>query len=259
MPETVVMPFVDFVDLDDCEPFGIATPGGGQATARVLNREPSSRATTAVVDYPANVTVPAGYWSTDIELLVLGGSLKLGEDPVERYGYLFVPSGVRIPAVTVGGEGARILVFTSGAAVHNESAVDRDGAQRHRMVGPIHAADIPWERPRVDGFPAGAARKTFRDDPEAEQGFWLLGVLPHWNSPYLEWHTFNEENYILEGEIETAVGLMRPGSYLSHPAGERYIHGPMRSRSGAFLLTRASGPLDNTYLPSDHQLTGEWR
>lgn len=259
MSETVVMPYVDFVDLDDCEPIGISQPGGSQATARILNREPVSGAVSAVVDLPASATLPAGYWSADLELLVLDGKLRLGEELIERYGYLFVPAGVRVPAAAVGRDGVRVLVFTSGAAVHSESDVDREGAPRHRMVGPIHAADIPWERPRVENFPAGAARKTLRDDPETQQGFWLLGVLPHWNSPCLEWHTFNEENYILEGEIETAVGLMRPGSYLSHPAGERYIHGPMRSRRGAFLLTRANGPLGNTYVPTDYQLTGEWR
>lgn len=259
MSATVVMPFVDFVDLDDREPILISTPGGGSVTARVLNREPISQAVCAVVDCPTDVTVPAGYWSSDVEMLVLAGGLRLGEDLIERYGYLFVPTGVRLPAVAAGRDGVRLLVFTSGVVVHQESQEDLPGAARHRLVGPIHAADLPWERPRVEGFPAGAARKTLRDDPEAGQGFWLLGVLPHWNSPFLEWHTFNEENYILEGEIETAVGLMRPGSYLSHPAGEHNIHGPMRSRRGAFLLTRASGPLDNTYLPTDQQLPGEWR
>lgn len=253
------MPLLDFVDLDDCEPTIVSTPGVSSVTVRTLNREPVSGAVAAVVDSPAGVTVPAGHWSGDVEVLVLDGDLTLGEELVERYGYLFVPAGVRLPAVTVGRDGVRLLVFTSRTLEHSPSGEDVPGAARHRMVGPVHAADVPWERPRVEGFPAGAARKTLRDDPEAGQGFWLLGVLPHWDSPYLEWHTFNEENYILEGEIETAVGLMRPGSYLSHPAGERYIHGPMRSRRGAFLLTRASGPLGNTYLPTDQQLPGLWR
>ncbi len=259
MSATVVMPFLDFVDLDDCEPTVMSAPGGLEVTARVLNREPTSGAVAAVVDAPAGLTLPAGHWSGDVEVLVLSGGLTLGEDLVERYGYLFVPAGVRLPAVTVGRDGVRLLVFTSGVVQHRESGDDAPDAARHRLVGPIHAAEVPWERPRVEGFPVGAARKTLRDDPEAGQGFWLLGVLPHWNSPYQEWHTFNEENYILEGEIETAVGLMRPGSYLSHPAGERHIHGPMRSRRGAFLLTRASGPLGNTYIPTDQQLPGPWR
>src|SRR5690606_34882254 len=112
-----------------------------------------SGAVAAVVDGPAGATVPAGHWSGDLELLVLSGDLTLGDDPVERYGYLFVPAGVRLPVVTVGRDGVRLLVFTSGVVEHRESGQDAPRAARHRLVGPVHAADVPWERPRLEGFP----------------------------------------------------------------------------------------------------------
>src|SRR5690606_25730227 len=159
MSETVVMPYVDFVDLDDCEPIGISLPGGSQATARILNREPVSGAVSAVVGLPASATLPAGYWSADLQLLVLDGKLRLGEERIERDGDQAVPAGVRVPAAAVGRDGVGVVVFASGAAGHSEGGVDGEGAPRHRMAGPIHAADIPWERPRVENVPAGAARK----------------------------------------------------------------------------------------------------
>jgi hypothetical protein len=79
---------------------------------------------------------------------------------------------------------------------------------------------------------------------------WVIGLLPHWSSAFTEWHSVEEENYILEGEIETTAGLMRPGAYLAHPP--KMVHGPMRSRTGALDITRAAaGPFLTTYMPVD--------
>ncbi|MEO7130565.1 MAG: DUF4437 domain-containing protein, partial [Dermatophilaceae bacterium] len=151
------------------------------------------------------------------------------------------------------------LVFTSGPAQLTAASQDAPDAPRHRLIGPVHVADVPWEQPKTAGFPAGGGRKTLREDTETGEGFWILGVLPHWTSAMTEWHAFTEENYILEGGIETAAGLMGVGGYLSHPAGAEATHGPMRSRHGSLLITRAQGPLETTYEPSTRPLPGSWR
>jgi hypothetical protein len=115
-------------------------------------------------------------------------------------------------------------------------------------VGPLNLARLDWERPRTPNFPAGAARKTLRLDPVDQSGLWVLGLLPHWSSAFTEWHTTDEENYLLEGEIETTAGLMTPGAYLAHPPA--VVHGPMRSRPGALVITRvAPGGFNTTYTP----------
>lgn len=257
------LPPVDFIHVDECPARRLDVPADCAATdqvsVQVLNTDPDTGGHSLVLRLPAGFGLAEGHWSCDVEVLVLDGELTLGGDRVERYGYLFVPAGVHIGQLTVGAQGAAALVFTSGPARFVAAGRDRPGAARHRLVGPVHVADIPWEQPKTADFPAGAGRKTLRDDPEAGEGFWILAVLPHWDSPMSEWHTFAEENYILEGEIETAVGLMEVGSYLSHPAGEHTAHGPMRSRRGALLITRAIGPMGTTYQPSTHILPGAWR
>lgn len=259
------LPLVDFVHVDDTRVVAtdIAVTGGGsgaaQADIRTLNVDPHTGGRSLVVALSERLHLPRGHWSCDVEVLVLDGAVQLGGDRVERYGYLFIPAGVVVGALGVAADGATALIFTSGTARLTAATEDIPGAARHRLVGPVHAADVAWERPRTKDFPAGAGRKTLREDPEAAQGFWLLGVLPHWDSPATEWHTFAEENYILEGEIETAVGVMTTGAYLSHPAGEHTVHGPMRSRTGSLLITRAIGPMGTTYEPSTHLLRGAWR
>src|SRR5207248_4799409 len=115
------------------------------------------------------------------------------------------------------------------------------------IFAPLQVSQMDWERPRTPNFPAGGGRKTLRWDEEQGRGFWVLGVLPHWKSGFTEMHSEEEENYVLEGEIETAVGVMRPGSYLAHPKGA--WHGPMRSRPGALVITRARLPFDTIYEP----------
>lgn len=256
-------PLVDFVQVSDCpeRPVQVPQRDGRTASAsvRVLNVDPSTGGHSVVVSAAGGFTVPGGRFSCDVEVLLLEGGARIGDQQVDRYGYLFVPAGVAVDDLVVSEHGASVLLFTSGPLELVAAAGDAAGAPRHRLVGPLHVGDVAWERPRTDGFPAGAGRKTLRDDPEAGEGFWVLGVLPHWDSPMTEWHSFSEENYILEGEIETTEGVMRVGGYLAHPAGPDSVHGPMRSRSGALLITRAMGPMGNTYTPSSHYLPGDWR
>ena len=82
---------------------------------------------------------------------------------------------------------------------------------------PVDSLAVTWESPRFDDFPGGAARKALRNDPDAQQGASINGLLPQWVSPYTEWHTFSEEVYILEGTIDTTFGRMTKGAYLAHP------------------------------------------
>lgn len=245
MPEKIV----DF-PADDAE---------GQISVRELNACVETGAKSLVVTLPSGFHADGGYWSCDLEVLLLEGALTIGSEALERYGYIFAPMGVKTAGIDVAESGATLLVFTSGPARMTGDPEGSSAAPKGRLVGPVHVADIPWEAPKTPDFPAGAARKTLRDDPASGQGFWVLGVLPHWSSPMTEWHEFTEENYILEGSIETAAGLMEVGCYLSHAAGEDTAHGPMRSRYGSLLITRAQGPLETTYEPSNLTLPGEWR
>lgn len=258
----MALPLVDFVDLLDLPAVPTHVSVGPETvalTVRTYNEESGQQGQrTMTVDLPADVSLPRGHWNCDLEVLVLSGELEVEGQVLERYGYLFVPAGVVTGAVSVTAE-TRLLVFASDVPSLTPAEADAPGAPRHRVVGPIHVGDVAWEKPKTQGFPAGAGRKTLRIDPETNEGFWILGVLPHWTSPVLEWHDFDEENVILEGEIQTTEGLMRPGSYLAHPAGEHTIHGPMRSRTGSLLITRSVGPFGTTYADAPDELDGPWR
>jgi Domain of unknown function (DUF4437) len=252
-------PLVDFTHTDDLVAVDSMVAGSPTPIrCRTLSVDPHTGGASAVVELPAGWTAPPARWSASLELMVLAGALRLGDQRLSRSGYLFVPAGVALPELRAD-DATRAVIFTDAAAVAAPvAAVGTDSLGQ--CIGPVHLSDLAWEQPRTPGFPNGSGRKTLRIDEESGEGFWVLGLLPHWDSAQREWHEFAEENYVLAGEIETAVGMMRPGAYLSHPPGPEFIHGPMRSRPGALVITRTSGPFATTYEPAPAGLTlsGPW-
>jgi hypothetical protein len=252
-------PLVDFVHADELAAVDRLIAGSPTPVrCRTLCVDPDTGAASAVVDIPAGWGRPPARSSADLEVMVLSGTLHMGDQRLMRLGYLHVPAAVALPELRTDVP-TRAVVFTSTAA-EPEPADDVRADYLARSTGPVHLSDLAWEQPRTPGFPGGSGRKTLRLDEESGQGFWVLGLLPHWNSPLREWHEFAEENYVLAGEIETAVGVMTPGAYLSHPPGREHIHGPMRSRPGSLVITRSTGPFATTYEPAPlgTALSGPW-
>jgi hypothetical protein len=231
-------PLIDFLQTDDVPAQQVRLPGADRACGvRELSCDPESGERSLVLELP-----PGWCRDTDTaldhdeELFVLSGDLEDDGDQLSSYSYVFRSAG-RLRRRTRSQNGARVLVFERPGTV--DYRPERD-------VGPLNLATMDWERPRTPNFPAGAARKTLRIDPVDESGLWVIGLLPHWTSAFTEWHTVDEENYILEGEIETTAGVMRRGAYLAHPP--EMVHGPMRSRPGALAITRAAaGPFLTSY------------
>jgi hypothetical protein len=226
-------PLIDFIQTDDVPLHEVRLPGADRScSVRELSCDPHSGERSLVLELP-----PGWCRATDValdhdeELFVLSGDL----DQLSRYSYVCRSAG-QPPSGMRSQRGARVLVF------------ERPGTdyRPERDVGPLNLAELDWERPKTPNFPAGAARKTLRIDPLDGSGLWVIGLLPHWTSAFTEWHTVEEENYILEGEIETTAGVMCRGAYLAHPP--EMVHGPMRSRPGALAITRAAaGPFLTTY------------
>jgi hypothetical protein len=239
-------PLIDFVHLRDLDARDLVLLGAEPACrAFELSGDAGTGEFSLVLDLPPGWRRASshGTLTHDEELFVLAGDLEDNAEPLCRYAYVFHPAGSARPVLRTD-RGARVLAF-----LHLEDQLRQVVYYRHeRAVGPLNLARLDWERPRTPNFPAGAARKTLRIDPFDQSGLWVLGLLPHWQSAFTEWHTVDEENYLLEGEIETTAGVMTPSAYLAHPP--RVVHGPMRSRPGALVITRvAAGGFNTSYTP----------
>jgi hypothetical protein len=211
-----------------------------------LSRDDQLNEQSLLIELPAGWGRAPGWVDQDEEFFVLSGELADDNALLVRYSYVFHSAGQpRSGAYTE--NGCTLLAFVrSHAQFHQGSGSGSEHTPR-RDVPHLNLVRMEWERPKTQNFPAGAARKSLRTDPINGSGLWVIGLLPQWVSGYTEWHSVEEENYILEGEIQTAAGCMTVGSYLAHPP--EAIHGPMRSERGALAITRAAGPLLTTYRP----------
>jgi hypothetical protein len=229
--------FISSADDLECQALTLADTSAAVAV-RELSRDESGDERSLLVDLPPGWRAQRRVLMHDVEVFVLEGAITVGNERLGRYSYSLYPAAKPLPSACADGQtGCRLLAFTTTPS----------SSDAPRSIGPLPVSQMDWERPRTPNFPAGGGRKTLRWDEVEGRGFWVLGVLPHWKSSFTEAHSEEEENYVLEGEIETAVGVMRPGAYLAHPRDA--WHGPMRSRPGALVITRARLPFTTMYEP----------
>ncbi|MCY4372015.1 MAG: DUF4437 domain-containing protein [bacterium] len=243
-------PHIDFIHVDDIAWVELDLPGGNKPVRmKPLSRDADTGGVTAIVEFPPGFERrETGYNSSDEDLFYLEGEMTWGDRTLHPHCYAFHPAGkLREPIRTAAGT----VVFASFTETPHWHPSDRPGPmfQPERDVSYVDIRKVPWESPRFDDFPAGASRKALRNDPGAQQGASINGLLPQWISPYTEWHTFSEEVYILEGTIDTTFGKMTEGAYLAHPPED--VHGPMHSVDGCMFFVIVRGPIGNTYEPVD--------
>ena len=251
-------PLIDFIHVDEL-PWHVGHyPTGNQPFRyQLVSEDEQTGERTLIVELPVGWRADEdGWFDADDELFLLAGELQLNGERLTKYSYQFLPAGQARRGLR-SDRGARLLQIQGASPNFQPASDDGPMFQPDRAIGPLNLRTMPYERPQTPNFPAGAGRKTLRLDPATGDGFWIIAMLPHWISPLTEVHTFSEENYVLEGEIETSIGLMTPGAYLHHPPG--VVHGPMRSRPGCLIITRASGPFHTDFerVPGDYSFPEE--
>ena len=241
-------PRIDFIHIDDIAWVDFDFPGGNLPVRRkTLSWDPDTGGVTAIIEFPPGFERrETGYNTSDEDKFYLDGEITSGDHEFGPSCYTFQPAGeLRGPMHTA--DGALVLASFTDTPEWNPSDAPGPMFRPGREVPFVDSLAVPWGSPRFDDFPAGAARKPLRNDPEAQQGAALIGLLPQWISPYTEWHTFSEEVYILEGTIDTTFGKMTKGAYLAHPPED--VHGPMHSSDGCMFFVIVRGPIGNTYEP----------
>ena len=194
---------------------------------RPLNHDPESGARTLIVDVPVGWENPTPRWhSCDEEFLVLDGELEVGSSRYRKGHYVFRPAGLEHGPTRSEG-GCRLLYW-------HESAFDVqtgpfEGSVEKPFIDGLDTV-VPrdeWERFPVP-LPTPALMIRLRKEEETGCDTTLEWIPPNTMSPAREYHTADEEVYVLGGWAATdPEHVYLPGSYLCWKA--ETIHGPVQA------------------------------
>ena len=132
---------------------------------KVLSLDPDNGANTMTIQYDGGYKQPPSVSYSEMELLIMEGSMKIGN---KRYGpgmYFFVPKGVSMPAFYTK-EGCLALLMYNDSEPHiEESDEDVDGADRDGLIQVASYDDIPWA-----GAPPVSRRRARMHDQDPALG-----------------------------------------------------------------------------------------
>lgn len=201
-----------------------------------LNGDPESGEETTLIRYPAGFAyADRGPEDRAEEYFVLDGSIVIGGRERGYHAYGFTPRGQSAGSRTTA-TGATLIVFRYGRS-------DPDSVTGVSEALALDALDVPWDmRPSDDRIAhLRLTRKVLRLGPNDSSRTFLLLGLPHGMpaEPAMpaEIHDHFEEMFMLQGEMWTPEGLIRPGAYFYRPP--EIVHGPHVSVGGFFQIMRA--------------------
>lgn len=225
-------PYIEFVQTQNVD--WELLPDG--SCIKLLNADPVDGEETAIIRYPAGFSRgDLGPEDRAEEFIVLDGRISVDGVAYGYHGYGFVPRG-ESAGFRQTEDGATLLVFRYGRSDSNSVS----GVSDRVIVDPL---TLPWDMAPSDPNIAHLrlARKVLRLGPNDSSRTFMLVGLPHGVPPHEEMpaeiHDHFEEMFMLQGEMWTPEGLIRPGAYFYRPAG--ILHGPHVSQGGFFQIMRA--------------------
>ncbi|MBB5687695.1 cupin domain-containing protein [Sphingobium boeckii] len=225
-------PYIEFVQ---CQNIDWQVQADGTRVKR-LNFDPADGAETCIVRYPAGfIREDMGPEDRAEEYFVLDGTIVIDEKARAYHAYGFIPRG-ESAGIRASEQGATLLIFRYGRDDPNSIS----GVSEAITVDPL---SVPWDMSASDPQIAHLrlARKVMRLGPNDSSRTFLLLGLPHGVPPAdampAETHDHFEEMLMLQGEMWTPEGLIRPGAYFYRPPG--IVHGPHVSQAGFFQIMRA--------------------
>jgi hypothetical protein len=244
-------PWVDFINIDEQELQSCSNEYGTYKFRKFANGTTKNDGRhspivgpgrSIMLELDGSTSILAHEAPVMIRVYVFEGSVTFDGKEIKERTYIEITAGSQVPIISSVGK-ARVFISYDGEYVITSAT----GKKNEIVIK--YMQDLVWRSPVVSDFPGGAARKAFYDHDEF--GSAILGILPEWESPFYEWHTFSEEILVVEGSIISSFGTMNRGAYLSHPGGEDTVHGPMYSKEGCLMLVLREGPVGNTFTPAE--------
>lgn len=188
------------------------------ATRRLLSWH-NCGSSTSKVSLPSQFTAPSGIFTADLEIFVLSGVIQIGEWQLDKHGYSFIPAGVKVGDWKVlGDEPVEILWMENGAVPfkYEASETDKPDARMNEFIPALDSKLLPWGKTQTTQFEV--AKKKFLRKSNNGGGVWLLAILPHYDGHYSMIQCYNEEAYILAGNIDIGEHRLLKAHYCYCPS-----------------------------------------
>ena len=214
---------------------------------KMLSLDTDTGACTMTVQLDAGFKQPPGLSYTDHEILIMSGSIKLGDTVRGAGTYLYVPAGVSLPALS-SSRGCRALYFYNWSEPSfEESDEDHDLGQRERLSIIDSYEGLSWTT--GNKYPAvapGCLVKILNLEPLSGAYTFLYCMTPKFRQDNISYHDCTEEAYHIFGTSwMMQFGDLPTGGYFYRPP---YInHGAFASEKGILAIGRTGGELFNYF------------
>jgi hypothetical protein len=215
---------------------------------KTLSIDKDTGACTMTIQYDAGFKQPPGFSYSEYEMLIMEGSLRVGDKTARKGAYFFVPAGVHLPAISTD-EGAFALIFYNfGPPSFQESDRDHDQADRagFKIINAYEDLDWIMYARRTPGVAPGCCSKVLTFDEKTGACTFLYCMVPGFWQDNISYHDCAEEAYHIWGTSwMMQFGNLPTGGYFWRPA---YInHGAFASQNGILAIGRTDGDLHNHF------------
>lgn len=245
MPRPHIEPFVD----RDVQFKKMTLPGFGKGmNYKMLSIDPDSGACTMTVQFDGGYKQPPSLSASDIELLIMEGGLKVGDDLRGPGFYFFIPKGVAMPAISTEQGCLALMMYNDREPNITESDEDASGAERTKLTQISSYDGLSWQT-GLNIFPAtapGCLLKLLHWDEKTHAMSFLYCMVPGFTQDNISYHDVSEEAYHIWGTSwMMQFGDLPTGGYFWRPP---YInHGAFASEQGILAFGRTDGQLHNHF------------
>ena len=215
---------------------------------KTLSLDPETGACSLTIQLDGGYKQPPGLSYSELEIMVIEGSVTIGGKKVERGHYMFVPAGYALPAIH-SAKGCKLLyMYNSGPPSFEASDESHQLCATDRFHQVDSYDDIAWAvaNVTVPSVASGCMIKLLNYNPKSMAMTFLYCMVPHFWQDNISYHDCAEESYHLWGTSwMMQFGDVPTGGYFWRPA---YInHGAFASERGCIALGRVDSKLFNHF------------
>lgn len=195
--------------------------------------------------------LPRGYFTADVELFVLSGSLHIDDWLCEKHGYSYIPAFMTIKGIRVVDSSCVLWMYNGcepAEFVSGESPLSPDMT---KFIPALDAQLIPWGGTDTTQFETAKKKYLRRDDSGG--GTWLLALLPHYNAAGGMIQCYNEEAIILAGNLSIGGICLQRFDHVYVP--EFTTVGKHKSEDGCLCIVRVDRDLSQPGVVSSYRFS----